>query len=224
MEEQNQKFDPFWKEEISVLYNKERLTEFIPTLDMSVSERLNAIVRFSIYLSIILILMQNQIWPLYITVFSFAITLFIDSNRDKINDSGVFAGEDRTCVLPSDNNPFMNPLQFENAEDKPPACNAEAGFGEHAVGDIVDEKFYKGLYQNSFDFMEKNNSQREFYTVPGPPRHPTAEARHNYQMSLYGNANSCKSDPFDCEPFSRLSQHRPIFPDPTVNPVQTRSD
>lgn len=221
--EYNQKDDPFWKDDFSILYDKQRLTEFIPTLDMSVSERLNAIVRFSIYLSIILTLMHNQVWPLYIAIFGFAVTLFIENSRDRSSeDLAMFSGDD-VCTIPTDENPFMNPLQFENAEDKPVACNLEAAFGETQVGNMANDKFMRGLYQDSFDLFERNNSQREFYTVAGPPRHPTAEARHNFAMALYGNASSCKSDPFDCEPFTRLSQHRPIFPNPNVNPVTERN-
>lgn len=220
--EQNEKFDPFWKDDFSVLYNRDRLTEFIPTIDMSVSERLNAIVRFAVYTGVLMGLIKNEIWPLYITIFGFAVTLFIETNRDKSSEQ-LLGFSDEVCTMPTDENPFMNPLQFENAEDKPQACNLEAAFGEHSVGDIVDEKFYKGLYQDSFDLFERNNSQREFYTTPGAPRHPTAEARHNFAMALYGNAPSCRSDPFDCVPYERLQQKRPIFPNPNVNPVTERN-
>lgn len=221
--DQNQKYDLFWKDDFSVLYSKERLTEFIPTLDMSVSERLNAIVRFAVYLSVILTLMQNQVWPMYIAVFAFVVTLFIETQRGKSNDLATFSENDLDCTMPTDQNPFMNPLQFENAEDKLPACDLEAGFGEHSVGNIADEKFMQGLYLDSSDLFNRNNSQREMYTTPGPPRHPTAEARQNFAMSLYGNAPSCRDDQFDCHPFERLSQHRPIFPNPNVNPVTEKT-
>lgn len=222
MEDSNQKFDPFWKDDFSILYRRDRLTEFIPTGDMSVSERLNAITRFSVYVAIVLALVENEFWPLYIAIFGLAATLFIEVKRDDSKDD-LAAFENEQCTMPTDENPFMNPLQFENAEDKPPACDLEAAFGEHQVGELANEKFMKGLYINSWDLFERNNSQREMYTVPGPPRHATADDRHKFMMSLYGNAPSCKSDPFDCQPFERLQQKRPIFPNPNMNPVTERN-
>ena len=48
--------DKFWTEDISILYNNDRLTEFYPSYDMTLVEKLNSIVRLSIYLSIILYL------------------------------------------------------------------------------------------------------------------------------------------------------------------------
>lgn len=65
------------------------------------------------------------------------------------------------CQLPTDENPFGNFLltDYENP-DRPPACRYDD------VSELVDEKFYKGLYRNANDLYETESSQRQFYQMP----------------------------------------------------------
>jgi hypothetical protein len=65
------------------------------------------------------------------------------------------------CQLPTEQNPFGNFLltDYDNP-DRPPACRYED------VSDLVDEKFYKGLYRNANDLYETESSQRQFYQMP----------------------------------------------------------
>ena len=50
----NKNIDPFWFSDYSIIFNKNRLTEFFPASDMEYTEKLNAILRFSKYIAIIL--------------------------------------------------------------------------------------------------------------------------------------------------------------------------
>ena len=61
--------DPFWVDDYKILFYKERLTSFFPTIKMTLIEKLNAIFRLSIYLSIILYLISNKYHYLYIMIF-----------------------------------------------------------------------------------------------------------------------------------------------------------
>ena len=38
------KSDPFWFDDMSILFSKDRLVEFFPTEDMSLGEKLNSII------------------------------------------------------------------------------------------------------------------------------------------------------------------------------------
>ena len=49
-------FDLFWKDDISILYNVDRLTEFFPSSDMNFDEKPNALVRLCTYAGILLYL------------------------------------------------------------------------------------------------------------------------------------------------------------------------
>jgi hypothetical protein len=53
--------DPFWYNDITILWNKNRLTEFFPTKDQALEEKFNAIVRLSIYCFIVLFFNKNAL-------------------------------------------------------------------------------------------------------------------------------------------------------------------
>ena len=60
VDNKNLQSDKFWADDLSVLYNKDRLVEFFPTSKMTMVEKLNSITRLGIYLGVILaILMRN---------------------------------------------------------------------------------------------------------------------------------------------------------------------
>ena len=48
------KDDPFWFDNLSILYQQNRLIEFFPMQEQTLNEKLNSIVRLSFYCSIIL--------------------------------------------------------------------------------------------------------------------------------------------------------------------------
>ena len=52
--------DNFWLENPSILIDKNRLKEFIPLKEMNLSEKLNSLIRFSFYVSIILTLYYQK--------------------------------------------------------------------------------------------------------------------------------------------------------------------
>ena len=52
--------DTFWLNDISILFVGNRLIEFYPTTDMSKYEKMNAITRLSIYISILLFLYNRR--------------------------------------------------------------------------------------------------------------------------------------------------------------------
>ena len=66
--------DKFWLDDISILYRKDRLTEFFPSNEMTTIEKMNALVRLSIYAGILLTLFTKNYLYLYIPVITFIIT------------------------------------------------------------------------------------------------------------------------------------------------------
>lgn len=73
--------DPFWYNNISILWNKDRLTEFFPTQDNTLEEKFNAIVRLSIYCFIILFFNKNDTRYIYLPFGIMLLTYYIYSNR-----------------------------------------------------------------------------------------------------------------------------------------------
>ena len=52
--------DDFWINDYKILFNKENLSKFIPNVQMTNVEKLNSIMRLSIYLSLVLYLYSNK--------------------------------------------------------------------------------------------------------------------------------------------------------------------
>ena len=46
--------DPFWYKNYDILFSNERYSEFFPTSQMSITEKMNSITRLGIYIGILL--------------------------------------------------------------------------------------------------------------------------------------------------------------------------
>lgn len=58
--------DIFWFDNIKILIDKKEVYNFLPTVDMSLNEKLNSIVRLSLYLAVILSVLTNNINYIFI--------------------------------------------------------------------------------------------------------------------------------------------------------------
>ena len=163
-----------WFNDLTVLFNRNNLLEIIPFSNMDLNRKLNSIVRLSIYFSIIMTILKKDYRYLIIIVIVCLVTIIINKNNKILNiennpsdiiikDSNKHDGAEG-CKLPSPLNPFMNPT-FKDYEDGnlQKACNS---FDNSVVRSLEDEYFGYGLYKDNKDIFNKNNSQREFYTMP----------------------------------------------------------
>lgn len=241
--------DNFWTNDPSILFNKDRLIEFFPTKDQTVCEMLNSISRCIIYSGIILTLYVQELKPIIYTIIILSFIIFVEKNRNKTRETFSntkrqnqfgFMGpeflngfpndpEDRysidasgnQCIRPTVNNPFGNVLMsdYYTNPNRPAACDLFGDIDQHGTMDQAEEKFGNNLFRDVDDVFGRTNSQRQFYTNPSTtiPNDQSTFARW-----LYGDARSCKDDPYDCVPYQRLQQNKFIFPDPTVNPISTK--
>lgn len=176
--------DPFWANEPAILFNWSRLIEFLPTYDMNTNEKLNAITRFFIYLSIILFVIYHKYNVFFIAIIGATIIFIIYYNENKtqsqnredfeykikdyfnikqdtpikVNDNG------DVCQLPTPNNPFMNVLitDYTDNPNRPPACD----YNDSDVRETTNKYFNYNLYKDVEDVWERRNSQREYITMP----------------------------------------------------------
>lgn len=165
--------ETFWFSDPSVLFNQTNWYKFVPTATMSVPESLNAVVRFSSYLAVLLFLASMN--PLYMlmvpAVMGATIVLFgIFPQASKIKESfsrglvvSSYVGDSTT--RPSDDNPFMNP-SLADILDKPNAPPADDPTKKD-VRDEINKAFAKtsNMYMDTTDVFEMVQAQRNFYTV-----------------------------------------------------------
>lgn len=168
--------DPFWLQDYTILFRKDRMHHFFPTYEMTFVEKLNAITRLAIYLGVVLyIVSQNYNW-LYITLLVPIFSIFLfktqqesletylnqsdDSIENVINENELMK---KPSVTPTVNNPFMNANLITDDRTRAPATPS---WNNEGVKKEIEEKFNYNLYRDAGDLYGRNNSQREFYTMP----------------------------------------------------------
>ena len=103
--------ETFWYFDPGVLFAKDSWYRFVPTASMSVPEALNAVARFSVYLSGLLFLSSMD--PLYLLLIPLVMVTTIALNTmfpkaKKITESFVTSYVGNEKSEPTPDNPFMN--------------------------------------------------------------------------------------------------------------------
>ena len=108
--------------------------------------------------------------------------------NDIINNEIVSGKHNLGCSLPTKDNPFMNTPFFDVAADKelPQSCTS---YDNKGIQRKIEKEFDKGLYRNYTDIFGKENSQRQFFTVPGRQGVPDQSAFAHW---LYRTPDTCK--------------------------------
>ncbi len=161
--------ETFWYFDPGVLFAKDSWYRFVPTATMSVPEALNAVVRFSIYLSGLLFLSSMD--PMYLLLIPLVMVATVVLNTmfpkaKKMTESFVssYMGDEKT--QPTPDNPFMNaPLTdiLDNPR-RPPADDVTS----LDVREKVNQAFAQtsNIYMDTTDVFDLVQAQRNFHTVP----------------------------------------------------------
>lgn len=200
-------YDKFWLNDYSILYQGNKVTQFFPTTFMNLAEKLNALVRLSIYLGIILSLIKNSYLYLYIPLITMAITVVIYNTYSKSEGyqqqerSRPEIRKKRKRVKPTIDNPFMNINLITDNRKRDPAT---LSFDKPKIQEEIEEKFNHNLYRDVSDLYGKSNSQREFYTAPSTtiPNDQTSFAKW-----CYNTGSTCKEDTIKCAPFTASNMY-----------------
>jgi len=164
----------FWLNDLTVLFNRGNFLEIIPYNKQNLNKKLNSILRLSIFFSVIMFVLKKDYRYLFIIIITGVLTIIINNNKKVLNvetntvignnDSNNTDDELKGCKLPTAVNPFMNPT-FQDYEDGnlSKACNS---YDNSVIQNLQEEYFNNDLYRDTSDIFNKNNSQREFYTMP----------------------------------------------------------
>ena len=208
---------PFWFEKFSILYDKKYLFEILPKKEFDLSRKLNALLRFTIYYCLTLYLMDTKRFQMLYFILGMAIftyvihskykTAFINTVNNKLmNDSQNVNMNDLNgeYSLPSKDNPFMNPLITDYGKDTyKPAINS---YNNKGVQRVIEENFEEDLYKDVTDIFGKNNSQRQYYSVPSI----TGEEQGKFANWLYATPPTCKEgNGLQCAA-NQLGEHRGV--------------
>ena len=165
--------EPFWYSDPSILFSQASWFKFVPTADMPVSTALNSVVRFSVYLS--LLLFASTMRPIYLLIIPLVMIVTVALDRVFPNAKKIVEGFGNGLVVsgytgdietrPSDDNPFMNPHLTDILDNPmlPPAADVT----RKDIRDEVNEAFAKtsNIYMDTGDIFQMVQSQRNFHTV-----------------------------------------------------------
>jgi hypothetical protein len=161
---------PFWYDDPSVLFRRDTWSQFVPTPRMKVPDALNAVVRFSAYLSVLLFITSLQPVYLLIVPVVMGITIFLrgwfpEAKTMVETFVSSYVGEDST--LPTPDNPFMN-AQLPDILDNPDRPPAPADVTTKEVREKINSAFAQTstMYLDTSDAYELVQAQRNFHTVP----------------------------------------------------------
>ena len=226
--------EQFWYDDFTILYKFENLTKFFPSKSMTMAEKLNSAVRFCFYFSILLVLYKGNTNFLYIPILSLLVTYYLWQNRSKVSEFFNGAYMDNN-LKPTYDNPFTNPnLIVHDPRTYLQKQNKIVRFDvNHHIDTNADiernqdaqNKFNARLYQSVGDVFEKENSQRQFYSVPVRtyPNDQTAFAKWRFGLEgtcKAGNDEKCLN--YDNE--LRGNADMPSIKQPGPSSVTLRKD
>jgi hypothetical protein len=235
----------FWYNNPTILFDREKLIEFFPSGDLNLNRKLNAIQRLSIYISVALCIYTNDSRYITVCIIAGLVTYMIYTSTNAketlqntnitplSNDLGVInelktidlqgnaiTDPFNTCTKPVEGNPFMN---FTNGDylnltedgkivDKPKNCPINNT-------DIINSQnkiFNENLFRDVNDLMGKNNSDRQFYTMPNTElvNRQDEFAKWCYLTPM----KTCKEDTGNCNPYTDIRANKQVWYDENTNP------
>lgn len=187
---------PLWIDNLEILYEKKYLFEIVPGKSFDFNRKLNSLLRLSIYYSIIVYLTSKNKKVLLVPLFTGIVTVLLGKKLKKnVIDKAVIDLQnnvnlpletiDTECRIPTENNPFMNPTIFGEDNSKSSCLS----YNNKGVQNNIENKFNQNLYREASDIFGKNNSQRQFYTIPSK-KYPNDQDA--FKKWLYSTPPTCK--------------------------------
>jgi hypothetical protein len=187
--------EKIWYEDLQGFMTLDNYYVILPMSNMTFEEKLNSLVRFFIYLGLLLALIKANYKYLFFGIIaalvSVIITQFEKSQKQKaekfLEKKDLAVVDNTVCVRSTVDNPFMNPSVADIAYNpsRPSACSLD----HPAVQNQIDKNFNARLYRDVGDLYGKMSSQREFYTVPSTT---IPNDQGGFAEWLYGTGPTCK--------------------------------
>jgi hypothetical protein len=211
---------PFWFNDPSILFNKDIITKIYPEKMMSSNEKLNAITRLVILLTILGYLITEKykiVVTGLVTLASIVFLHYIQRNNEAKNgdvnvkeaftNRDVYAIKKSEFTQPTPKNPVMNVLMNEYTDD-PSRMDAAPSYHPEVEKNInestkefiksnfndpnIDEKLFNDLG----DSLEFSQSMRSWYVMPNSA---IPNDQNSFAKFCYGDMKSCKDgDDFAC--------------------------
>jgi len=159
--------EEIWFKDPAVLFTPTTWSRFVPTKDMTTTEALNSVVRFSTYFAVVLFISTGiggyiMAIPVVMVATILLIKLFPNG---KIIESFVNEVTGQKYVYPTPANPFMNVL-LTDIEDNPNRGET-APIDRKDVQDAIAKSFAQttDMFMDTSDIFDQATAMRQFYTI-----------------------------------------------------------
>ena len=180
----------FWLDNLKELFNP----ILYPNVNMTIDEKINAIIRLILFTGIIATLIFNDSrYILFIFIIMLISILIYNYQMDKnkmiekyLNDNDLDIINNEKCVKPTQDNPFMNPslIGYNNKYD---SCSIE----NQKIKENIDYYFNSNVFRETDDLYDKSLLDRQFYTVTSTT---IPNNREKLTSWLYERGPSCKEN------------------------------
>lgn len=195
-----------WFKDPRNFINEKNYDKFFPSPAMTYVEKLNSILRLSIYFSLIILILKKDSNILFIPILTGVFTFFLYSNMNTKKKNGeTFLNKmnlykdpytKEICHRPTAENPFMNILMsdYKLNPKRTKACNVSSG----NIKKEAQQYFNRNLYRDVGDIFQKNASDRNWYTTASTTIPNDDGAFKNYLYKIgptckEGSGNACYS-------------------------------
>lgn len=208
--------ESIWFKDPHAFVDQAYLGRFFPVKQMSLEEQLNAVLRFTIYFALVLLIAGRGSHILFLPIATAAGTYIMymaSSNgqeskiqgQEPLTQQGVqqnegYADEEqrqavasqKRCVAPTRDNPFMNVLttDYITRPNRGEACDIQ----KPCVAARAEKMFDSagtGLVRDSDDVFHRNTSSRQFVTNPSTS---IPNDQSSFASWLYGGEPTCKGN------------------------------
>jgi hypothetical protein len=175
----------------------ENVDQFFPNKKLNRIEKINSLARFSIYYSILLILLgQDSKW-LSVSVIILLISTFLGTTEKFVSINN--KSDSNNCTKPTKENPFMNYTLGDLMEN----TNRSAACKYEDSKEKIRKEFRSHLYSDSSDIWGKFITDRNFYTMPNTE---IVNDQTGFALWCFGNSGECKTTGNNC-----LKQRDPTY-------------
>lgn len=161
--------EQIWFKDPVSLFREDAWTRFVPTQNMTTTEALNAVLRFSVYSSVLLfVATKESVYLCAVPIVALAsVVLFsLFPNGRKIesylNSSGPTS---KKYTMPTPDNPFMN-VQLTEIGDNPDRDDAAPVSDKTVRADIYKAfKKTRNIHMDTSDLFDQTQAMRTFHTI-----------------------------------------------------------
>ena len=221
--------DKIWYEDLRTLYHKERYTEFFPHPNMTLEEKLNSMVRLSIYFAIISAILLRSPTGVYFMMAMMMLSIFMyynyrdpeqfyidpseradgktynTSNENELALQPVNPSQARFSAKKKNMAECIRPtrnnpfMNFDIINDLTERPGRAPACNYREVANEVKKEFDYNYYRDVDDCFDSNERAMRFYTMP------VTEAVNDQDLfakALYLSPDgSCKENQLNCSPW-----------------------